>query len=237
MVTTRSERITAPDGGVLDAHLALPEAGTGPGILVIQEIFGVNAYIEQRCAELAQMGYVALAPDAFWRLERNVSLGNSPEEMQRAFDYAKRYDGQQGVQDLTAALEHLRGLPEVTGKVGVLGFCFGGTMSYLLACHAGPDAAVSYYGSRIGSMLDQGEGITCPLLFQYGGKDPYIPAEEVAAVGAFAARKPNIEHRVYEAGHAFDNHTNPMFHDPQAQAEAWRVTEAFLARHLPVRGA
>lgn len=235
MVSTRSERITAPDGGVFAAHVALPEAGAGPGILVIQEIFGVNSYIEQRCAELAQMGYVALAPDAFWRLEPNVSLGYSPEELQRAFGYASRYDGKQGVPDLAAALDHLRGLPEVTGKVGVLGFCFGGTMAYALACHANPDAAVSYYGSRIGSMLDQGEGITCPLLFQYGGKDAYISAEEVAAVGAFAASKPNIEHHVYDAGHAFDNHLNPTLSDPRAQAEAWKVTEAFLARHLPTR--
>lgn len=234
MASTRSERITAPDGGVFDAHVALPDAGTGPGILVIQEIFGVNAYIRERCALLARMGYVALAPDAFWRIERNIALEPGEGALEQAFGYMSRYDAETGLKDLAAALDHLRDLPEVTGKVGVLGFCFGGTMAYRLACHAGPDAVVSYYGSGIGNMLDQAEGITCPILFQYGAKDPYIPADEIARVGALAAAEPDREHRVYDAGHAFDNAHNPMFHEPTAAAAAWKATEAFLARHLPV---
>jgi carboxymethylenebutenolidase len=229
MATTRTERIQAPDGGTFDAHLAVPDSGSGPGVLVIQEIFGVNVYIKDRCAKLAELGYVALAPDAFWRIERNVALGH--DELAKAMTYPGRYDGQQGIRDLAAALAHLRALPETTGKAGVLGFCFGGTMAYLLACHADPDAVVSYYGSRIGSMLDQSASITCPLLFQYGGKDPYIPADEIAKVGELASR-PNIEHHVYDAGHAFDNEFSAMFHDPAARVQAWAVTTEFLARHL-----
>jgi carboxymethylenebutenolidase len=231
MATTRTERIQAPDGGTFDAHLTLPASGRGPGVLVLQEIFGVNVYIKDRCANLAELGYVALAPDAFWRLEPNLALGHGPEELAKAMGYAGRYDPRQGVQDLRAALAHLRALPENTGKVGVLGFCFGGTMAYLLACQADPDAVVSYYGSRIGAMLDQSESIRCPLLFQYGGKDPYIPAEEIAKVGELAAR-PNIEHRVYDAGHAFDNEFAPMFSVPAAREQAWEATTAFLAKHL-----
>jgi carboxymethylenebutenolidase len=229
MAITRTERIQAPDGGTFDAHLALPDSGSGPGILVIQEIFGVNVYIKDRCARLAALGYVALAPDAFWRIERNVALGH--DELAKAMSYPGRYDGAQGTRDLAAALAHLRAMPETSGKAGVLGFCFGGTMAYLLACHARPDAVVSYYGSRIGAMLDQSASIECPLLFQYGGKDPYIPAEEIARVGELASR-PGIEHRVYDAGHAFDNEFNAMFYDPAAQAQAWTATTEFLARHL-----
>jgi carboxymethylenebutenolidase len=227
--TTRTERIQAPDGGTFDGHLALPASGRGPGILVIQEIFGVNEYIQNRCAKLADLGYVALAPDAFWRIERNLALG--PDDLSTAMGYAGRYDGKQGLQDLSAALAHLRALPETTGKVGVLGFCFGGTMAYLLACHADPDAVVSYYGSRIGSMLDQSVSIRCPLLFQYGARDPYISAEEIAKVGELAAR-PDVEHRVYDAGHAFDNEFSPMFSEPVARVAAWEVTTEFLAKHL-----
>lgn len=234
MARTRTERIQAPDGGFFDAHLALPASGQGPGVLVLQEIFGVNDYIRARCTRLAELGYVAMAPDAFWRTERNLLFGHSPDELGKAMACASSYDGQQGVADLSAALAHLRNLPEVDGRAGVLGFCFGGTMAHLLACHAEPDAVVSYYGSRIGSMLEQGASITCPLLFQYGANDPYIPAEEIARVAEFAASRSHIEHRTYRAGHAFDNDMNPMFSNPEAAAEAWEVTRAFLARHLPV---
>ncbi|WP_428263309.1 dienelactone hydrolase family protein [Haliangium sp.] len=234
-VTTRTETITAPDGGHFDAHVALPAAGTGPGVLVIQEIFGVNHYIRDRCAKLAALGYVAMAPDCFWRLERNLEIDpTTPEAVTRAQGYVGRFDGPQGTRDLIAALAHLRALPEApSGKAGVLGFCFGGTMAYVLACNADPDVAVCYYGSRIDSMLDQGDNITCPTLFQYGGKDAYISADQVAQVAAFAADKDHIEHRVYDAGHAFDNEFSPLFSDPAAQVEAWEVTRAFLATHLP----
>lgn len=234
MTRTRTERIQAAGGGTFDAHLALPASGAGPGVLVLQEIFGVNDYIQARCARLAELGYVALAPDAFWRIEPNLTFGYSEEELGKAMACAGRYDGEQGVADLSVALAHLRNLPETNGKSGVLGFCFGGTMAYLLACHADPDAVVSYYGSRIGSMLELSASITCPLLFQYGASDPFIPAEEIARVGELAASRPNIEHHVYDAGHAFDNDLNPMFGNPEAAAQAWEVTRAFLARHLPV---
>lgn len=235
MVTTRTEQITTPEGEVFDAHVALPEGGTGPGILVVQEIFGVNAYIRERCAMLARIGYVTLAPDAFWRIERNIALGHEPADLERALGYVSRYDHDRGLPDMIAALDHLRGLPEVTGKVGVLGFCFGGTMAYRLACHAHPDAVVSYYGSGIGSKLDQAAGIACPILFHHGARDPYIPQDEIERVAALVASKPDLmEHCIQDAGHAFDNHLAGMFHDPPAAAAAWRVTESFLARHLPM---
>ncbi len=238
---TRIERITADDGGLFDAYLALPPTPPtgggevrGPGILLVQEIFGITDYIRARASTLAQMGYVVMAPDVFWRLEPNVEFGHSQGDLQKALALVGRFDGPQGLRDLTRALAHLRALPETGEKTGVLGFCFGGTMAYLMACHTDVDCAVSYYGSRIGSMLDQGEQITCPLLFQYARNDNFITADEIAAVGAFAAQKPHIEQRLYDAGHAFDNTNHPMFANAEASRAAWEATSDFLATHLPV---
>ena len=218
-VQTRNERIDAPDGsGTFDAYVALPASGAGPGILVIQEIFGVNHYVRTRCADLAALGYVAMAPDAFWRLEPNLDLGTDKAALKRGVELSQRFDPSTGIPDLCAALDHLRGLSETAGqRCGALGFCFGGTMAFALACHAQPDAVISYYGSSVSDMLQQGATIACPILFQYGGRDPYIPAESIAAVGAWAADQPNMTHRVYDAGHAFDNQFNPMFANPPAQ--------------------
>jgi carboxymethylenebutenolidase len=122
MTTTRTETITAPDGETFDGHLALPAGGSGPGLLVLQEIFGVNEYIREVCDRLAGLGYVALAPDVFWRMERNVDInGNSDEAMGRAFGFMQGYDWEKGIPDLVAALAHLRGLPETGGRAGASG--------------------------------------------------------------------------------------------------------------------
>lgn len=235
-VKTRTERIAAPDGsGAFDAHVALPAAGSGPGLLVIQEIFGITHYVRTRCADLAALGYVAMAPDVFWRIEPNIELGHGQADLQRGVELGQRFDASTGIPDLCAALSHLRTRPETAGRpCGVLGYCFGGTLAYALACRADPDVAISYYGSGVASMLDQGSAITCPTLFHFGNRDPYIPSEAVAAVAAFSADKPMIEHRVYDGGHAFDNLFHPMFADPEPQAQAWSVTRSFLAEHLPV---
>lgn len=234
-VQTRTERIGAPDGaGSFDAHVALPAAGVGPGLLVIQEIFGVTQYIRTRCAELAQLGYVAMAPDAFWRIEPNIEVGDSEADLQRAIGLGGQFDADKGIPDLCAALAHLRTLPETQGQpCGVLGYCFGGTMAFAVAGRADPDIAVAYYGSGIASMLKLGQNISCPTLFHFGTLDPYIPAESIAAVAAFAAEKPTMEHHVYDAGHAFDNIFHPLCKGYEAaQAEAWQVTRTFLARYM-----
>lgn len=231
---TRTESITAPDGQSFDGHLVLPDAGRGPGVLVLQEIFGVNAYIRDVCDRLAALGYVAMAPDVFWRIERNVDLGGDEAAMQQAFNYMRRYSWKQGIPDLAAALEHLRSLPETGGRAAALGFCFGGTTSFALACTAQPDAVVSYYGSGVPDWCDRADACTAPVLLHFGAKDPYISAEEIEKVRAWAESHDNVTFRTYDSGHAFDNHRSPMFSDPPAAAAAWEATEAFLAEHFPI---
>jgi len=221
--------------GELDAHVVLPESGSGPGIVVLQEIFGVGGYIKEAAERLAGLGYVALAPDLYWRIEPGIALDHTEEAMGHAFQTAQKLDHALAVSDSVDALATLRKLPEVTdGKAGVLGFCLGGTLAFGVAIEGDPDVAVCYYGSGIAGMLDQSHRIRCPVLFHFGGQDPYIPSEDVDRVAACAASNDAMEcHIQPDAGHAFDNHEAPMFHQPEPAARAWEITRKFLARTLP----
>jgi carboxymethylenebutenolidase len=235
--TARVERVRTSDGE-LDAHVVVPEAGTGPGIVVLQEIFGVGDYIKESAERLAGLGYVALAPDLYWRIEPGITLAHDEDGMGRAFQTVQKLDVDLAVRDSIDALTTLRSLPEVSqagGRAGVLGFCLGGTLAFGVAIDGDPDAAVCYYGSGIPGMLDRADHVTCPVLFHFGGADPYIPREQIDRVCAFADSHPNMECHIQEgAGHAFDNHEAPMFHQPEPAARAWEITQQFLARTLPV---
>jgi carboxymethylenebutenolidase len=235
MPTTRTEPITATDGsGTFAGTVTLPDAGSGPGLLLLHEIFGVNDYIVDLGRRLAELGYVSLAPDLFWRQEPGVHLGIGDDDLARGMQLGQAFDPGTGVEDVLASLDHLRGLPEITGRVGVIGFCFGGVMAYLTAAHGGPDAAVSYYGSGVPDLLGLADRITCPVLFHFGGSDPYLPRDEAERVAeTFAGRVDADVHLHDGAGHAFDNWTNPRFSQPEPAAAAWETTAAFLARHLP----
>ncbi|WP_119726765.1 dienelactone hydrolase family protein [Thermomonospora amylolytica] len=231
----RTETVTVADGSFA-MPLWLPAGGTGPGILLIQEIYGVGPYITAVAEDLAGMGYAVGAPDMFWRIRPGWVGEHTERGTQESIELASRFDGRAGVADLGAALDHLKGLPEVTGGVGALGFCFGGSMAYLLAAERDDLAAcVSFYGSQVPGALDLAPRIGCPIQFHFGGSDPYIPREQVAAVERAVAGMPNAEiHVQEEAGHAFHNRKSAMFHQPEAADRAWRLAEGFLARHLPV---
>lgn len=231
---TRVERVPA-SGGELDAYVAVPEAGSGPGIVVLQEIFGVGGYIKNATERLASLGYVALAPDLYWRIKPGIAHEHTEDGMGEAFQTSRQLDAALAVKDSIAALASLRELPEVTdAKAGVLGFCLGGTLAYGVAVQDDPDVAVCYYGSGIPGALDQAGEIHCPVLFHFGGQDPYIPREQAELVAALAATREDMECHIHaDAGHAFDNHDAPMFHQPEPAARAWQITSEFLARTLP----
>jgi carboxymethylenebutenolidase len=227
-------RVETADGA-FDAHLELPAGGRGPGMLLIHEIFGVNDYIRASARRLAELGYVVLAPDLFWRTQPGLELRHDEAGVQAGRAALAELDFAAAVGDAIAALATLRSLPEVTGgRAGVIGFCFGGTVAYEVAVNADPDAAVVYYGSAIPAALDRAGAIVCPTIMHWGGADPFIPREQVDAVAAMAAAHESIECHVHEgAGHAFDNHLAPMFHNPDARVAAWELTAAFLAREFP----
>jgi carboxymethylenebutenolidase len=241
-MSSRVESVETPEGS-FDLTVWLPEAGSGPGLLLIQEIFGVGDYIQAVADDLAALGYVVAAPDLFWRVKPGHNASHDQEGMAESFDLASRFDFEKGVDDATAALRRLSELPEVEGGVGIIGFCLGGSIAYLVAARAELDAeaaelaaVVSFYGSTVPDNLDVIGQIRSPLQFHFGGSDPYIPREQVAKVEEAAAGRPNVEVHVEEdAGHAFHNRMAPMFHAAEPAARAWRRTEEFLQRHLPVR--
>ena len=231
----RAESVATPDGS-FDLTLWLPAAGRGPGLLLIEEIFGISDYICAVAEDLAGLGYVVGAPDLFWRLKPGWSAGHDEEGLSESLALASRFDPATGVADTVAAFAHLAGLAEVDGGTGIIGFCFGGTFAYLAAAQASPDAVVSFYGSGVPDQVAHLAGITCPLQFHFGGSDPYIPRDKVRQVEEAAAGHPNVEIHVEEdAGHAFHNGKAPMFYEPEPASRAWQRTEVFLRRHLPVR--
>jgi carboxymethylenebutenolidase len=236
-VSDSHELVTTHDGGRMPAFVARPRSGNGPGLVLLHEIFGITDYIRRRARDLAALGYLTLVPELFWRLGPGIELPeNTPEGLQQAFGYLQRLDQAQAVDDAVAALEHLHAMPETGGKAGVLGLCMGGRLAYLVGVAAGPDMVVSYYGSGIGSLLQDAARITAPILFHFGDNDQYLPVEEATRIRAAFADRPSAEVHLHAgAGHAFDN-PSPMFHHPQASAEAWPQTTAFLQRYLPPVG-
>jgi carboxymethylenebutenolidase len=237
-VTMRTESVPTPDGP-MDLHVWLPATGSGPGVLLLQEIFGVGVYLRGVAERLADLGYVVGAPDVFWRIERNYVSDHTPEGLERSIGMMPKFDFPQGVADCVDALDTLAALPEVAragGRVGVMGFCLGGGLAWFIAARSSrPAAVVAYYGSAIADGIEHAPHIAVPTLLHFGGNDPYIPNEVVEAVKAACAGKDHFEIHVQpDAGHAFDNFDAPMFHQPEAAAAAWAITTGFLQRHLPV---
>ncbi|WP_454778410.1 dienelactone hydrolase family protein [Georgenia muralis] len=233
-MTDQPASVTIPTGdGDMPAHLWLPPSGTGPGLVVLQEIFGVSDYIRSRSADLAALGYVVLAPEIYWRLDEAGLDESGDDFLERAMGLVARVDWPRAVADAVAALGALRGRAEVTAGTGVLGFCFGGGLAFEVAAHADPDALVAYYGSALPQLLDLAPAVRAPSLHHFGTEDAYIPMETVERIRE-AVAGPEVEFRLHEgAGHAFDN-PHPMFHHAAASAEAWAQTTDFLARRLPV---
>ena len=228
------------DDGTFDLHVVAPESGAGgPGILLLQEIFGVNDFLLGKAADLAELGYVVACPDVFWRIERNVALPHDEESLGKAFGYMERFntvDMAVTAADLLAALAALRALPEVRGGAAAMGYCLGGRLAYEVAAAGDPDACVSYYGAGIADRLDDADRITCPVLFHFGGNDPFIPNEQADAVATAFAGRDDVEVVVQpDAGHAFENLLAPAFGDAGAASRSWPVTVSFLERTLRQR--
>jgi len=197
--------IPAADGsGSFRAYLSLPRAGKGPGLVLAQEIFGVNATMRELADEYAQAGYVVAVPDLFWRQQPNVELDYSPEGWQKAFEYYKGFSEDKGAADIQATLTALRARPEHVGKAGVLGYCLGGKLAYLSACRTDADIAVGYYGVGIENNLAEAEKIRGRLLLHIAALDQFCPPEAQAKVVAALSGRPGIELHTYPGvDHAF----------------------------------
>jgi carboxymethylenebutenolidase len=177
-------RISVADGS-FSAYLVLSAAQPVAGVIVIQEILGVNATIRRVADRYAEAGYLAIAPDLFWRLEPNVQLSDrKPEDKEKSFDLFGKFDVDLGIEDLKATLAYLRAHPHSNGKVGTVGFCLGGKLAYLMATRSDADCNVSYYGVEIENLLTESAQIQKPLLMHIAEKDEYVPPEAQASIHA-----------------------------------------------------
>jgi carboxymethylenebutenolidase len=227
------------EGGQLPADLHLPASGSGPGIVLFQEIFGVTDYVSSRARDLADLGYVVLVPHLFWRLGDQV-VQEGGEGLGQAMELMARFDWDAAVADGAAALAALRDRDEVQGPVGVLGFCLGGGLAFAVAAATipggrGPDVLVSYYGSALPTLLQLAPEVTCPSLHHFGLEDAYIPVETQREVErAVTEGHEDVTFVTYEgAGHAFDNPSG-QFHHAAASRQAWVTTTQWLGERLPV---
>lgn len=197
--------VAAADGGSFRAYKAVPPQGSGPGVVLLQEIFGVNAYLRRTADRLAEEGYVVLVPDLFWRLEPGVDLGYGEQDMRKAFELYGRFDDVTAVErDVASTIGALRAQPEHRGKVGCVGFCLGGRLAYMSAARTDVDCAVSYYGVGLEKLLDEAEHIRCPMVMHFGATDPLVPPEAYQAIAAHFAAREDVRIYLYPGvGHAF----------------------------------
>lgn len=213
-------------------YLSLPPKGKGPGIVLIQEIWGVNSHIRAVADQYALDGYVVLAPDLFWRQQRRVDLDYDEAGVASAFALRQQIDDAQAGADMAAASEYLKSLPEVVGGIAAMGYCLGGQMAYRCAAAGKVDAAVSYYGGGIQGCLELAEKIMQPILFHYAGLDKMIPPEAVESVkGAFGGRDNATFFEYPDADHGFNCWGRPAYNQRSAALAHGRTLE-FLSEHL-----
>ena len=217
--------------GRFQGLLALPPARKGPGIVLFQEIFGVNAHIQAVARQYALDGFVVLAPDIFWRQQQKIELGYAGDDMATALAMMKKLDAGELEADCRAAATALRGREETAGsKIAALGYCLGGRLAYITASLGLVDAAVAYYGGGIHDQLARAESITCPMQFHYAENDGSIPLEATEKVRSAMGERAEVF--VYPgATHGFNCWDRGAYH-PASAALAHGRTLAFLAGQL-----
>jgi carboxymethylenebutenolidase len=219
-------------GGLCDAYLALPPARQGPGLVLFQEIFGVNEHIRAVAEQYALDGFVVLAPDVFWRSQPRVELGYAGPDLAQGMALAKALKPEQVMLDLRAAVDALRALPNTAGqRIGSFGYCMGGRLAYMSAALAEIDAAACFYGGGIHDLLHLASGISGPIQFHYAERDDHIPLEAVVRVReAFAGKSAEV-HVYPGAAHGFNCWARAAYHAPSA-ALAHARTLGFFTQHL-----
>lgn len=226
-------KIKSLEGKEFGAYCAVPPSGNGPGLVVIQEIFGVNDVMRKICDTFARQGYLAVCPDLFWRQEPDVQLSDkTPQEWDRAFELYKAFDGEAGVRDLLSTLAHVRSMPGSSGKVGAVGYCLGGRLAFLMASRSDVDAAVSYYGVGLDGLMGEVYDIRAPLILHIAALDKFVPETARQKILKSITKNPAITAYVYEGvDHAFARPGGQNF-NADATKLAGDRTDAFFSKHL-----
>jgi len=227
-------QIEGPDGR-FSAYMAQPQgSGPWPGLVILQEIFGINYFMRDISEAMAAEGFLVLVPDLFWRQEAGVVLDDRIEkDWEKAFALMQGFDPVVGTADIQATIAAARGMTDVcTGKVGAMGYCLGGLLAYLTACRTDSDATVGYYGVNIDQMLDHADGINRSLMLHIAEEDHFVPKESQEAVKRGLGGNPHVTLHSYPGvDHAFARRGSPTYVDAAAR-DADARTLAFLRDHL-----
>lgn len=215
-------RLTASDGHTFDAYRVDPQAAPKAGLVVVQEIFGVNEHIRGVCDGFATDGYAVVAPAIYDRTERGLEIGYDEAGMARARELRAAADTEAALRDIDAGGRAVR----AAGKVGVVGYCWGGCLAWLSACQLNFECAVGYYGGAIVETKNETPG--CAIMLHFGDQDTSIPMSEVDEI---RAAQPDLPVHVYPAGHGFNCDLRGSYHAESA-ALARERTLAFFAEHL-----
>jgi carboxymethylenebutenolidase len=231
-MTSKWMSIASADGRSFDAYVCHPETGRGPGLLLIQEIFGVNEHIQAVAQQYAADGFVVIAPDIFWREAPRVDLAYDDNGFAKGLSLLAGLNVDLTATDLQRAVEALRHEDSCSGKVGSLGFCMGGMLSFVAAARAGIDTAVCYYGGGIDQRLHLAADISCPLLFHFAEKDSYITPAAVEKTREALTGRDNVRLLVHpQVDHGFNCWRRPAWHQ-QTAARAHGQTLVHLSESL-----
>ncbi|RJG12065.1 dienelactone hydrolase family protein [Pseudomonas cavernicola] len=224
--------ITTPDGD-FSAFVALPKADSAPVIVVIQEIFGINADMRETCRQLAALGYIAVCPDLYWRQEPGVSLTDqTQDEWNKAMTFYTAFDVDAGVSDIAATISAALKLPGASGKVGAVGYCLGGLLAYLTATRTDADAAVAYYGVGIDQHLDEAANINQSLLMHIAEEDEFVPPETRQRILTALQGNHQVDIHLYPGcNHAFARNAGAHYDAVAARLANARTAE-FFDKHL-----
>ncbi|EOR08025.1 dienelactone hydrolase family protein [Acinetobacter tandoii] len=223
-------QIKTETGKQFSAYLVAPSSGKGPGIVLCQEIFGVNAAMREKANFLAEEGYTVLVPDLFWRSAANIELGYTPEDFQKAYALYQQYDENLGVEDIQDSLTYLQTRPEcdMSTGLGVVGYCLGGKLAYLAACRLPEVAcAVGYYGVGLENVLDELANLKGRLVLHIAELDQFTPPDARQAILQAASQYSNVKAYVYEdVDHAFARPKSEHYHKPSARFAHERTVTA-----------
>jgi len=224
--------VTTPDGTFF-AYLAEPKGKPAGAVVVIQEIFGVNAAMRATCDWLAAMGFIAICPDLFWRIEPRVDISDKTQpEWDKAFALFNAFDQDKGISDLKTTLAAARRLPGANGRAGTIGFCLGGRLAFMMAARSDADVNVSYYGVGLEGLLAEVPAIKAPLLMHIASEDKFVPKDAQAKILAGVAGNPHVTAHVYQGvDHAFAR-VDGIHYDARAATIANGRTAELLARVL-----
>ena len=227
--------VTSADSGTFGAYVARPDERSGPALVLLQEIFGVNDFMRAQADMFAAEGYVAIVPDLFWRIKPNIELSYSDEDFSRAMELGRAINLDKAVEDIQATITHARSMDGVAGQVGVLGYCLGERLAFLAAARIDTAVAVSYYGVGIDTHLEELDRITCPLVLHFPSEDRFCPPEAQKKVFDAIQGKDNVWFYTYQGqDHGFAATGREHYHKASANVALSRSLQAIKREMGPI---